>query len=164
MISKALAIVYGNRSNLGSLAGSTEMALWFLLSDDEHPERRKHHDWGYNHQLIRLAFRPLLFGYYLIATAGASGGVMMVLVPNNTPGYTKKATVNSIQIIAPVFDYHPHLDVHTFRQHQREQKARQAAGRESGIDLENPEVQADMERAKFMDLMVFLQIHFRYVK
>ncbi|KAK9793604.1 putative mfs allantoate transporter protein [Seiridium cardinale] len=70
----------------------------------------------------------------------------MVLIPNNTLGYTKKATVNSIRIIA------------------REHKARQAAGGESGIDLENPKVQADMERAKFMDLMVFQQVHFRYVK
>lgn len=42
----------------------------------------------------------LLFGYYLISCAGASWGLVMVMISNNTVGYTKKATVNGLQILA----------------------------------------------------------------
>lgn len=42
----------------------------------------------------------LLIGYYLISCAGASWGLVMVMISNNTVGYTKKVTVNALQIIA----------------------------------------------------------------
>ncbi|KAH9216309.1 major facilitator superfamily domain-containing protein [Leptodontidium sp. 2 PMI_412] len=42
----------------------------------------------------------LLVGYYCISAAGASWGLVMVLISNNTLGYTKKATVNGLQILA----------------------------------------------------------------
>jgi MFS family permease len=42
----------------------------------------------------------LLFGNYLISFAGASWCLVMVLISNNTLGYTKKATVNGLQILA----------------------------------------------------------------
>lgn len=42
----------------------------------------------------------LLVGYYLISAAGASWGLVMVMISNNTLGYTKKATVNGLQILA----------------------------------------------------------------
>lgn len=42
----------------------------------------------------------LLVGYYFISCAGASWGLVMVMISNNTVGYTKKATVNGIQILA----------------------------------------------------------------
>lgn len=42
----------------------------------------------------------LLVGYYCISAAGASWGLVMVMISNNTLGYTKKATVNGLQILA----------------------------------------------------------------
>ncbi|CAK4033648.1 MFS general substrate transporter [Lecanosticta acicola] len=42
----------------------------------------------------------LLVGYYLISCAGASWGLVMVMISNNTVGYTKKLTVNGLQILA----------------------------------------------------------------
>lgn len=42
----------------------------------------------------------LLLGYYFISAAGASWGLVMVMISNNTLGYTKKATVNGLQILA----------------------------------------------------------------
>ncbi len=42
----------------------------------------------------------LLVGYYFISAAGASWGLVMVMISNNTLGYTKKATVNGLQILA----------------------------------------------------------------
>lgn len=42
----------------------------------------------------------LLIGYYLISVAGASWGLVMVMISNNTLGYTKKVTVNTLQILA----------------------------------------------------------------
>lgn len=42
----------------------------------------------------------LLIGYYLISCAGASWGLVMVMISNNTLGYTKKVTVNALQILA----------------------------------------------------------------
>lgn len=42
----------------------------------------------------------LLVGNYFISAAGASWGLMMVMISNNTLGYTKKATVNGLQILA----------------------------------------------------------------
>ncbi|KAJ5287313.1 hypothetical protein N7478_002999 [Penicillium angulare] len=42
----------------------------------------------------------LLIGYYLIGAAGTSWCLIMVMISNNTLGYTKKATVNGLQILA----------------------------------------------------------------
>lgn len=42
----------------------------------------------------------LLIGYYFISCAGASWGLVMTMISNNTVGYTKKATVNALQILA----------------------------------------------------------------
>jgi ACS family allantoate permease-like MFS transporter len=42
----------------------------------------------------------LLVGYYCISCAGAAWGLVMVMISNNTLGYTKKATVNGLQILA----------------------------------------------------------------
>ncbi|XHF98770.1 hypothetical protein AWENTII_002308 [Aspergillus wentii] len=42
----------------------------------------------------------LLIGYYFIGAAGSSWCLVMVMISNNTLGYTKKATVNGLQILA----------------------------------------------------------------
>ncbi|KAB8248679.1 major facilitator superfamily domain-containing protein [Aspergillus flavus] len=42
----------------------------------------------------------LLVGYYCIGAAGTSWCLIMVMISNNTLGYTKKATVNGLQILA----------------------------------------------------------------
>ncbi|PYH85794.1 putative allantoate permease [Aspergillus uvarum CBS 121591] len=42
----------------------------------------------------------LLVGYYFIGAAGTSWCLVMVMISNNTLGYTKKATVNGLQILA----------------------------------------------------------------
>jgi MFS family permease len=50
---------------------------------------------------IPLTAKPaLLIGYYFISSAGASWGLVMVMISNNTLGYTKKTTVNGLQILA----------------------------------------------------------------
>lgn len=134
---------------------------------------------------------PLLFGYYLIATAGASWGLVMVLISNNTLGYTKKVTVNSIQIIA--YAVGNWIGPQTFRESDapnyrrgktmiaclygatavilviirfvniRENRRRDRLQAESGVNMDDPEVKAGIERAKFMDLTDYQQLHFRYV-
>jgi hypothetical protein len=42
----------------------------------------------------------LLFGNYLIYFSGASSGLVMVMIPNDTLCYTKKATVSGMRILA----------------------------------------------------------------
>ncbi|KAL1863106.1 hypothetical protein Daus18300_008098 [Diaporthe australafricana] len=42
----------------------------------------------------------LLVGYYFIGAAGSAWCPVMVMISNNTLGYTKKATVNGVQILA----------------------------------------------------------------
>ncbi|KAJ5744295.1 hypothetical protein N7533_009165 [Penicillium manginii] len=42
----------------------------------------------------------LLIGYYFIGAAGTAWCLVMVMISNNTLGYTKKATVNGLQIVA----------------------------------------------------------------
>lgn len=42
----------------------------------------------------------LLVGYYFIGAAGSAWCLVMVMISNNTLGYTKKATVNGLQILA----------------------------------------------------------------
>jgi MFS family permease len=51
--------------------------------------------------VIPLHAKPgLLIGYYLIGAAGTAWCLVMVMISNNTLGYTKKATVNGLQILA----------------------------------------------------------------
>ncbi|KAI5460704.1 major facilitator superfamily domain-containing protein [Mariannaea sp. PMI_226] len=51
--------------------------------------------------VIPLSARAaLLVGYYFIGAAGAAWCLVMVTISNNTLGYTKKATVNGLQILA----------------------------------------------------------------
>lgn len=55
---------------------------------------------------IMMIFIPLtakaglLVGYYFIGAAGSAWCLVMVMISNNTLGYTKKATVNGAQILA----------------------------------------------------------------
>ncbi|KAH6884929.1 major facilitator superfamily domain-containing protein [Thelonectria olida] len=55
---------------------------------------------------IMMIFIPLsakaglLIGYYFIGAAGSAWCLVMVMISNNTLGYTKKATVNGAQILA----------------------------------------------------------------
>jgi MFS transporter, ACS family, allantoate permease len=50
--------------------------------------------------LPQSASGGLLFGYYCISCAGASWGLVMTMISNNTVGFTKKTTVNALQIVA----------------------------------------------------------------
>lgn len=129
----------------------------------------------------------LLFGYYMISVAGASWGLVMVMISNNTLGYTKKATVNGLQILA--YGAGNWIGPQTFRSSQapeyysgklmvavmygasavvillirfvnwRENKRRDRVQAESGTVEDTEEV----ERSKFMGLTDFEQTHFRYV-
>lgn len=134
---------------------------------------------------------PLLFGNYLISCAGASWGLVMVLISNNTLGYTKKATVNTVQILG--YAAGNWIGPQTFRSNDAplyhtgktimavlygctalvlvairvinilENKRRDKAQAESGIDMNDPHVKEQIERSKFMDLTDFEQPYFRYV-
>ncbi|KAF7541883.1 hypothetical protein G7054_g263 [Neopestalotiopsis clavispora] len=129
----------------------------------------------------------LLVGYYLISVAGASWGLVMVMISNNTLGYTKKATVNGLQILA--YGAGNWIGPQTFRSHEapeyhsakvmvaimygaaacvllvirfvniRENKRRDRLQAETGT----AQVTEEIERAKFMGLTDFEQPHFRYV-
>ena len=44
-----------------------------------------------------------------------------------------------------------------------ENKRRDKLQAESGVDVNDPEVKAEIKRAKFMDLTDYQQTHFRYV-
>ncbi|KAL4874220.1 major facilitator superfamily domain-containing protein [Aspergillus karnatakaensis] len=133
----------------------------------------------------------LLLGYYMISVSGAAWGLMMTAISNNTLGYTKKVTVNGLQIIA--YAAGNWIGPQTFRaddapEYRRgktivaimygislvllvalrlvniwENRRRDKAQAESGVDLENEETRQAIERSKFMDLTDFQQPHFRYV-
>ena len=133
----------------------------------------------------------LLFGNYLISFAGASWCLVMVLISNNTLGYTKKATVNTVQILG--YAAGNWIGPQTFRSSDApiyhtgktimavlygcsalvlvairviniiENKRRDRAEAASGIDLNDPEVQDQIARSKFMDLTDYEQPHFRYI-
>ncbi|KAK6079628.1 MFS allantoate transporter [Seiridium cupressi] len=49
---------------------------------------------------IMFPMAGLLIGYYMISVSGASWGLVMIMISNSTVGYTKKATVNGLQILA----------------------------------------------------------------
>lgn len=50
--------------------------------------------------LPQSAKAGLCIGYYMISVSGSAWCLVMVMISNNTLGYTKKATVNGLQIIA----------------------------------------------------------------
>jgi hypothetical protein len=134
----------------------------------------------------------LLFGYYLISVSGASWGLVMAAISINTLGYTKKVTVSGLQIIA--YAAGNWIGPQTFRASDapnykhgkmmvaimyglsgavlivlrlvniRENRRRDRLQAEAGVDLNDPETKAAVERAKFMDLTDFQQPYFRYVK
>ncbi|KAJ9156055.1 MFS allantoate transporter [Pleurostoma richardsiae] len=58
----------------------------------------------------------LLIGYYFIGAAGSAWCLVMVMISNNTLGYTKKATVNGLQIIA--YGAGNWIGPQTFRSHE----------------------------------------------
>lgn len=129
----------------------------------------------------------LLVGYYMISVSGASWGLVMTMISNNTVGYTKKATVNGLQILA--YGAGNWIGPQTFRANEapnyehgklmvaimyglaacvllvirfvnwRENKRRDKMQAETGTT----EVTEEVERAKFMDLTDFEQPHYRYV-
>ncbi|CEL00991.1 Putative MFS allantoate transporter [Aspergillus calidoustus] len=133
----------------------------------------------------------LLIGYYMISVAGASWGLVMTAISNNTLGYTKKVTVNGLQILA--YAAGNWIGPQTFRAddapeyrrgktlvaimyglaagvlivirvvNMRENKRRDRVQAEEGVDLEDEGVRAEIERRKFMDLTDFEQPHFRYI-
>ncbi|KAI1400681.1 major facilitator superfamily domain-containing protein [Hypoxylon fuscum] len=129
----------------------------------------------------------LLIGYYMISVSGASWGLVMTMISNNTVGYTKKATVNGLQILA--YGAGNWIGPQTFRSNEapnyehakimvaimyglaacvliiirivnwRENKRRDKMQAEDGT----AEVTEEVERAKFLDLTDFEQPHYRYV-
>ncbi|RAL02670.1 major facilitator superfamily transporter allantoate [Aspergillus ibericus CBS 121593] len=134
----------------------------------------------------------LLIGYYLVSVAGASWGLLMTAISNNTLGYTKKVTVSGLQIIAYAAgnwigpQTFPATEAPEYRRGKllvaimyglagavllllrfvngRENRRRDRLQVEAGIDLANDEVARHaLERSKFMDLTDFQQLHFRYV-
>jgi MFS family permease len=134
----------------------------------------------------------LLLGYYMISVSGSSWGLVMASISNNTLGYTKKVTVSGLQIIA--YAAGNWIGPQTFRASDapeykkgklmvavmyglsgvvllilrwvniRENRRRDRIQSEAGVDLNDPETKAAVERAKFMDLTDFQQPYFRYVK
>ncbi|KAM5353399.1 hypothetical protein ACJ41O_000049 [Fusarium nematophilum] len=62
---------------------------------------------------------PLLIGYYFIGAAGSAWCLVMVMISNNTLGYTKKATVNGLQILA--YAAGNWIGPQTFRSHEAPQ-------------------------------------------
>lgn len=129
----------------------------------------------------------LLLGYYMISVSGSSWCLLMVLISKNTLGYTKKATVSGLQIIA--YACGNWIGPQTFRSHEApnyptgktlvaimyglaaltllalrgvnmwENRRRDRMQAESGT-LDLTEVD---EQNKFLDLTDFEQPHFRYV-
>ncbi|KAL4965120.1 allantoate permease family MFS transporter [Aspergillus stella-maris] len=134
----------------------------------------------------------LLIGYYMISVSGSAWGLMMTAISNNTLGYTKKVTVNGLQILA--YAAGNWIGPQTFRADDapeyrrgktlvaifygvsavllvvlrfvniRENAKRDRLQAESGVDLNDEETRRALEQSKFMDLTDFQQPHFRYVK
>ncbi|OJJ05847.1 hypothetical protein ASPVEDRAFT_199320 [Aspergillus versicolor CBS 583.65] len=134
----------------------------------------------------------LLIGYYMISVAGAAWGLIMAAISNNTLGYTKKVTVNGLQIIA--YAAGNWIGPQTFRaddapEYRRgktivaimygasavvllvlrfvniyENRRRDRVQAEEGVGLDDEETRQAVQRSKFMDLTDFEQTRFRYVK
>ncbi|KAF8857058.1 MFS general substrate transporter [Acephala macrosclerotiorum] len=138
--------------------------------------------------MITTTAKPaLLIGYYMISVSGAAWGLVMVLISNNTLGYTKKATVSGLQIIA--YGCGNWIGPQTFRSREApnyptgktlvaimyglsaltllilrfvnimENRKRNKMQEESGTT----ELTEEDEQNKFLDLTDFEQPHFRYV-
>lgn len=125
----------------------------------------------------------LLVGYYLIGAAGSAWCLIMVMISNNTLGYTKKATVSGCQILA--YAAGNWIGPQTFRSNEapnyKNGKLMVAVmyglaactlvvirlvniwenKRRDKKALEQPE--AAMEGTEFLDLTDFQQPRFRYV-
>ncbi|KAF5524294.1 Allantoate permease [Colletotrichum aenigma] len=132
----------------------------------------------------------LLLSYWMISVSGSSWGLVMVAISNNTLGYTKKVTVNSLQIIA--YAAGNWIGPQTFRADEpplykrgkmmvaimygcaalvllvlrfvniRENKRRDRLAAVSGVELSEETAALELERSKFMDLTDFKLAHFRY--
>ncbi|KAI8240766.1 putative transporter [Colletotrichum sp. SAR 10_96] len=133
----------------------------------------------------------LLLGYWMISVSGSSWGLVIVAISKNTLGYTKKVTVNSLQIIA--YAAGNWIGPQTFRADDaplykrgkmmvaimygcaalvlvvlrfvniRENKRRDRLAAASGVELSEETAALELERSKFMDLTDFKLAHFRYV-
>ncbi|KAJ5016251.1 Allantoate permease [Colletotrichum sp. SAR 10_99] len=133
----------------------------------------------------------LLLGYWMISVSGSSWGLVIVAISNNTLGYIKKVTVNSLQIIA--YAAGNWIGPQTFRADDaplykrgkmmvaimygcaalvlvvlrfvniRENKRRDRLAAASGVELSEETAALELERSKFMDLTDFKLAHFRYV-
>ncbi|KAF3804139.1 Allantoate permease [Colletotrichum gloeosporioides] len=133
----------------------------------------------------------LLLGYWMISVSGSSWGLVMVAISNNTLGYTKKVTVNSLQIIA--YAAGNWIGPQTFRADDaplykrgkmmvaimygcaalvllilrfvniQENKRRERLAAASGVELSEETAALELERSKFMDLTDFKLARFRYV-
>ena len=129
----------------------------------------------------------LLIGYYMIGFSGSAWGLVMIMISNNTLGYTKKATVNGLQILA--YGAGNWIGPQTFRSNEApgyyhgklmvavmygaaactliairvvnilDNKRRDRVQEQSGT----AEVTEEVERSKFMGLTDFEQLHFRYI-
>lgn len=49
--------------------------------------------------LHHYAKAGVLVGSCMFSVSGSACGLIMVMIPNNSLGYTKKATVNSLQVL-----------------------------------------------------------------
>ena len=138
--------------------------------------------------MITTTAKPaLLLGYYMISIAGSAWGLVMVLISNNSLGYTKKATVSGLQIIA--YGCGNWIGPQTFRSHEApqyrtgktivaimyglaaltllairavnmlENRRRDRLQVASGTMV----LTEEDEQNKFLDLTDFEQPHFRYV-
>lgn len=137
--------------------------------------------------LPQTAKAGLLVGYYMISVSGASWCLVMVMISNNTLGYTKKATVNGLQILA--YGAGNWIGPQTFRSNEApeyktgknmvaimygaaafilicirvvnvlENKRRDRKQAEDGT----ADVTDEVERNKFLDKTDFEQPHFRYI-
>ncbi|VUC26107.1 unnamed protein product [Clonostachys rosea] len=137
--------------------------------------------------LPQTAKAGLLIGYYMISVSGSAWGLVMVMISNNTLGYTKKATVNGLQILA--YGAGNWIGPQTFRSSEApeyrsgkmmvaimygasavvlllirlvnvlENRRRDRIQAESGTT----DMTEEAERAKFLDLTDFEQPHFRYI-
>lgn len=129
----------------------------------------------------------LLVGYYMISVSGSAWGLVMVMISNNTLGYTKKATVNGLQILA--YGAGNWIGPQTFRSseapHYKSSKMMVAImygaaaavlllirvvnvlenKRRDRVQAQNNTEALDekSDRSRFLDLTDFEQPHFRYV-
>lgn len=137
--------------------------------------------------LPKTAQAGLLIGYYMISVQGSAWCLIMVMISNNTLGYTNKATVNGLQILAyglgnwvgpqtfrakEAPDYYGGklmvavmygasacllLLVRFINWRENKRRDRAQANRNTSENME------EVEHAKFLDHTDFEQFHFRYM-